>query len=134
VFHFAGDGSRETTPLGPGVLVLRVKAVKVPGSRGVCVFVAQPVLTQSTRSSIPALAERARLREFNFGSAGFGLKMSPGDFVALGPEKYLSDGSSLGGLFFSKPEGTLFLNEKTKRPERKPSVRVFILVCTGIGD
>ena len=77
----------------------------------------------------------ARFHEFDFSSAGFGLKMSPGDFVVLGPDKYISDRSTLGGLFFSKPEGSLFFDKtKRKMPKHKPAVRVFVLVCTGIGD
>ncbi len=135
VFYVSSDGSREKATIGPGMLVLRIKAVKTPGSRGVCIFVAQPVFTQPTGSLIPALADRARLHEFDFSSAGFGLKMSPGDFVVLGPEKYISDRSTLGGLLFSKPEGSLFFNKaKRKGPEHKPAVRILLLVCTGISD
>jgi hypothetical protein len=133
VSYVSSDGSRETTPIGPGVLVLRIKAEKIPASRGVCDLVAYPVFSLPIRSSIPQLAARARLREFSFGCAGFGLKMSPGDFVVLGPEKYVSDQRALGGLFFSKPEGSMFFSEtERKLPERKPAVRMFLLVCTSI--
>jgi hypothetical protein len=61
--------------------------------------------------------------------------MSPGDFVFLGPEKYIEDQTTLGGLFFNKPEGSLFFGAtEHKGPEQKPAVRVFLLVCTGIND
>lgn len=133
VSYVSSDGSSETISIGPGVLVLRVKSVKVPGSRGVCIFVAQPVLTQPTQSSIPELADMARLREFDFRSVGFGLKMSAGDFFVLGPKKYIDDRSSLGSLFFSNPEGSLFFDEK-KLPENKPVVRVFVFACAGMSD
>ncbi len=135
VHYISAEGTKETAAVGPGMLVLRIKAVKVTGSEGVCIFVAQPVFTQPVMSSIPALAERAKLHEFIFGSAAFGLKISPGDFVILGPQKYDSSRSTLGGLFFSKPEGTLFFtNTEHKVPEHKPSVRVLLLVCTGVGN
>jgi len=135
VFYVSSDSSREKATIGPGLLVLRIKAVKIPGSRGVSIVAAQPVFTQPIRSSIPALADRARLHEFAFSSAAFGLKMGPGDFLVLGPKEYISDGSTLGGLLFSKPEGSLFFDGvKHKVPERKPAVRVFLLVCTGISD
>ncbi len=135
VSYVSSDGTREKAAMGPGLLVLRIKAVKIPGSRGVCIVVAQPVFTQPMRSSIPALADRVKLHEFAFSSASFGLKMGPGDFVVLGPKEYISDGSTLGGLLFSKPEGSLFFNGvKHKVPKRKPSVRIFLLVCTSISD
>ncbi len=133
ISYVSTDGSRETAPIGPGVLVLRIKAQKIPASRGVCDLIAYPVFVPPIRPAIPQLAARARLREFSFGCAGFGLKMGPGDFVVLGPEKYVSDQTALDGLFFSKPEGSMFFSEtERKPPERKPAVRVFLLVCTGI--
>lgn len=133
VSYVSSDGSRESTPIGPGVLVLRIKAEKIPASRGVCDLVAYPVFSLPIRSAVPQLAARARLREFSFGCAGFGLKMSPGDFVVLGSEKYVSDQRVLGGLFFSKPEGSMFFSEaERKLPQHKPAVRIFLLVCTGI--
>jgi hypothetical protein len=59
--------------------------------------------------------------------------MSPGDFVVLGPEKYLSDQTALGGLFFSNPQGSMFFSKtERKPPQLKPAVRIFLLVCTGI--
>jgi len=81
----------------------------------------QPVFSLPVRSSIPQLAAREKSGEFLFTSAGFKLKMSPGDFVILGPQKYISHQITLGGLSFS-------------RPEPKPVVRVFLFVCTGIID
>ena len=126
--------SREGANVGPGILALRIRAEKIPAFRGVCNVNACPVFSPPiTVSAIPQLAARAQLREFLFHSAAFGVNMSPGDFVLLGPEKYIEDQTALGGLFFSKPEGSLFLNRmERKPPERKPAVRVFLLVCTGI--
>jgi hypothetical protein len=127
------DGSREAAAIGPGVLALRIKAQKPPASRGVCNLIAYPVFSPPIRPSVPQLAARAKLHELSFGSAGFELKMGQGDFVVLGPEKYVSDQTSLGGLFFSKPEGSMFFSEtERKLPQRKPAVRIFLLVCTGI--
>jgi hypothetical protein len=135
VYYISAEGAKETADIGPGMLVLRIKAVKVAGSEGLCIFVAQPVFTQPIRSLIPELAERAKLNEYIFRSAAFGLKISPGDFVVLGPENYDSSRSTLGGLFFGKPEGTLFFTStERKMPEHRPAVRVLMLVCTGIGN
>jgi hypothetical protein len=121
IFYISTSGSMEGTTIGPGILALRIKAEKVPGSRGVCEVDAKPVFPSPIRTQIPRLAPREKFGEFLFTSAGFKLKMSPGDFVILGPEKYISHQITLGSLFFS-------------RPKPKPVVRVFLFVCTGIID
>ncbi len=134
VFFTSISGSREGANVGPGILGLRIKAEKMPGLRGACNVNAYPVFSPPKLSgSIPQLTARAKLREFLFTSAAFGLRMSPGDFIFLGPEKYIGDQTTLGGLFFSKPEGSLFFSvTERKGPERKPAVRIFLIVCTGI--
>jgi hypothetical protein len=131
IYYTATDGSTEGANVGPGIFGLRVNADKIPGSRGVCNLVAYPVFSPPTESAIPQLKERGQLREFPFTCAAFGLKMSPGDFIFLAPNEYVSDQTALGGLFFSNPQGGLFFS-KTKAPEYKPAVRIFLLVCTGI--
>ena len=119
VFYISTEGSMEGATIGPGMLALRIKAEKIPGSRGVCNVDVQPVFSSPIRSSIPQLAARAKSGEFLFAVAGFRLKMSPGDFVFLGPEKYSSDQITLAGLFFSGPG-------------LRPVVRTFLLVCNRI--
>jgi len=131
IYYTVANGSREAANVGPGVFGLRIKAEKIPGSRGVCDLVAYPVFSPPTQSTIRQLDARGKLREFPFTSAAFGLKMSPGDFVFLAPKEYVSDQTALGGLFFSNPRGGLFFS-KTKSPEYKSAVRIFLLVCTGI--
>ena len=74
-------------------------------------------------------------REVPFTAAALGLKMSPGDFVYLGPKQFVSDQTDLGGLFFTNLRGSVFLNRaERKPPERKTAVRVFLLACTRIDD
>lgn len=131
IFYTAANDSREAANVGPGVFGLRIKAEKIPGSRGVCDLVGYPVFSPPTESAIPQLDALGKLREFPFTCAAFGLKMSPGDFVFLAPKEFVSDQTELGGLFFSNPRGGLFFS-KTKAPEYKPAVRIFLLVCTGI--
>ncbi len=135
VFYISSSGSMEGVTIGPGELSLRIKAEKIPGSRGVCKMSAVPVFSPPIRGSIPELVYRAKAGEFPFSSCGFGLKMSPGDLVVLGPEKYIDHQITLGGLFFSRPEGSLFFSRtERKPPERKPAVRIFLLLCTSIND
>ena len=133
VSYVAGDGLRHKANIGPGALALRLNAESTPGSRGLCKLVAYPVFALPTISPIPQLQARARSREFSFATAAFGLKMGRGDLVVLGPRRYADDESTLGGLFFFKPEGSLFFSER-KPPEQKPALRVFVLVCTRISD
>jgi hypothetical protein len=121
IFYISTAGSMEGATIGPGKLALRIKVEKIPGERGACKVNAQPVFPSPITSPIPQLAERAKSNEFLFTSAGFYLKMSPGDFVLLGPDKYIGHQITLGSLFFS-------------RPGRRPSIRMFLIVCTGIID
>jgi len=133
ISFIAANGSGQGATIGPGNLVLRIKAEKIPEARGVCKLIAYPVFTVPIISSIPELVARAKLREFVFFSAAFGLKMGPGDFVVLAPERYISDQSTLGGLFFSKPEGSLFFSPADPRKsEPKPTAKIFLLVCSRI--
>ncbi|MGD2094645.1 MAG: hypothetical protein PVH77_06535 [Phycisphaerales bacterium] len=136
IFFKSIYGSREGANVGPGILALRIKTQKVPSSRGVINVTAYPVFSPPIgRSTIPELDTRVKRREFIFSSAAFGLKMSPGDFILLGPKEYNSDQTSLGGLFFSNPKGSLFPDEtEGKSSVFKASVRIFLLVCTGIND
>ncbi len=136
IFFTSIYGSREGANVGPGILVLRIKTQKVPSSRGVINVTTYPVFSPPTRKrTIPQLEARAKRREFPFSAAAFALKMGPGDFILLGPKEHNSDQTTLGGLFFSNPQGSLFLNEtEGKPPEYKPAVRIFLLVCTGIND
>lgn len=133
VSFVSGDLTPQRASIGPGILALRIKATKIPDIRGTCTMVAHPVFTLPATSSIPELAARGKLREFPFVTAAFGLRMSAGDFVVLGPEKYLGDFSTLSSVFFSNPEGSVFFSPgESKPPQRKPSVRLFLLVCIRI--
>jgi hypothetical protein len=131
IYYTATDGSVKGANVGPGIFGLRVNSDKIPGSRGVCNLVAYPVFSPQIQGAIQQLKTVGNLREFSFTSAAFGLKMSPGDFVFLAPKEYISDQTTLGGLFFSNPRGGLFFS-KAKEPEYKPAVRIFLLICTGI--
>jgi hypothetical protein len=121
VFYISTAGSMEGVTIGPGKLALRIKVEKILGERGVCKVTAQPVFPSPITSPIPQLAERTKVNEFLFTSAGFYLKMSPGDFILLGPDKYIGHQITLGSLLFSNPKP-------------KPTVRMFLIICTRIID
>ena len=119
VFYFSTPDSMEGATVGPGVLALRIQAKKIGSSRGVCRVNAVPVSAPSRRYSIQQSVGSRQTGEFVFGSAGFGLKMSPGDFIILGPKKYISHQITLGSLFFSKTTP-------------RSVVRIFLVICTGM--
>ena len=129
------DLSQQLVNVSPGVIVLRLRAEPVPGGRGVRKIIAYPVHTLPGSLAIPELEATVRQREFFFGAAAFASQMSPGDFVLLAPNAYTGERSSLGGLFFNKAVGTIFPDPERRRPpERKPTVRVFVLICTRMSD
>jgi len=119
IFCVSTAGSMEGATIGPGELSLRIKAEKIPGSRGVCKVDIVPAFPSSVTTLIPQLAKREKSRELLFPCCGFSSKMSPGDFIFLGSKKYIDSQITLAGLFFS-------------RPGRKPVVRAYLLVCAGI--
>jgi hypothetical protein len=129
------DLSGQTANVGPGSLVLRIRAESVPWARGVRKIIAYPTYMPLARSAIPELGAIIRRHEFYFAPAAFAAQMGPGDLLVLGPDKYTGEQTTLGGLFFSRPQGCLFLAPGgSKPPAYRPCVRIYILVCAGISD
>ncbi len=127
--------SRHSANVGAGVLALRFWADPTPLARGVRKIIGCPVYTFPTSGAIPELQAQLLRREFAFEPAAFACQMGPGDLLVLGPERYTGERVTLGGLFFNKPEETLFFNpNKAKPPERKPAVRVYVLLCTRVSS
>ncbi len=123
--------SHQVANVAAGMLVLRLRAEPIPGARGVRKIVAYPVYTPGVAMAIPELEAAAKQREFYFAPAAFASQMSPGDFVLLAPNTYTAERQTLGGLFFNKASETVFVDPERKRPpERKPTVRLFVLLCT----
>jgi hypothetical protein len=133
---FVGNNlMKQTANVGPGVLALRLRAEPIPWARGVHKIIGYPTYTIPIVSAITPLQERARRNEFYFEPAAFAVQMAPGDLIVIGPDRYTGERLSLGGLFFNKPEGTLFFNPSTRTPPTiRPAVRIYILVCMAIND
>ena len=97
------------------------------------VLVASPAFAVPMNTAIKQLADRMKAREKQFNSAAFGVRMSPGDLVVLGPSMYINDDTMLPGLFFSNPQGGPFPDaDKARLPQSGPAVRVFVIICTGV--
>jgi hypothetical protein len=129
------DLSSQSVTVGPGMLVLRLRSEPIPWARGVRKIIAYPTFTLPTESAIPQLSQMVRRNEFYFSPAAFAVQMGPGDLVVLGPDSYTGEQATLGGLFFARPQGRLFLNpNKPGPPQYKPAVRLYILVCSTISE
>jgi hypothetical protein len=125
--------AKETVDVGSGILALRLWAQRSPWGPNVRRIIGCPTYLVPTGTPIPELQAQARKQDFPFESAAFACEMRPGDLLVLGPEKYTGERASLGGLFFNKSGETLFFNaDKPKLPERRPAVRVYVLVCTQV--
>jgi len=121
ISYLSSGGFREQREIGPGAMVLRLRAEKVPAARGVCNVTVVPMFSLSASSAVPQLAAQLRAGEVAFESVSFTVKMSPGDFVFLGPKKHVSYQADLAGRFFSRASG------------RYP-LRTFLIVCSTVGD
>ncbi len=133
---FVGNNlASQTVNVGPGSLVLRLRAEPIPWARGVRKIIAYPTYTLPTSAAIPQLHLMARKNEFYFAPAAFATQMGPGDFLLLGPDAYTGEQLTLGGLFFNNPQGRLFFDPtRSDPPKFKSSARVYVLICGGITE
>lgn len=136
VYYVSSQGlNKEGANIGPGLLVMRIKAGDTSSLNDAANVTIYPVFKVPVGSNIPQLDAMQKTREFPFTAAAFGLYMSPGDFIILSPEEFVGDPSTLGSLFFCNPQGSMFFQkDKRKPPAVKPSFRVYMLTCTAIND
>jgi hypothetical protein len=121
LFHIGAEGLLEGITVGPGRLVLRVKADLIPGSKGLCRVAAVPVFMPAPVGFCSGAGGHAVPEEVFFGSTGLSAKLRPGHFILLGS----TDGSGgqlmLDGLLFRSLGG-------------KSLLRVVFVVCADIVD
>jgi hypothetical protein len=134
--NFIGhDLSPQVANVGSGALVLRLVAEPIPWARDVRKVIGYPTYLPPSSGAIPELQAQALRGAFFFESAAWACQMGRGDFLVLGPEKYTGERNTLGGLFFNKPDESLFFNpHKQALPQRRTAVRVYVLVCTYVSD
>ncbi len=133
VSYTALNGSKESARVGPGVFAMHITVEKTTTLDDAATVTIYPIFTLMSSSAIPQLNMQEKLRDFPFTSVALRLNMIPGDFIFLAPESNVSDQSTVDGLFFGNPDGTLFMNfDENKLPQRKPSVRVYLLYCMGL--
>lgn len=121
VFYATAKGKTEGVTIGPGMLNLQIKAEKIPGLKNMCNVSLQPIFSPPKISPILQLADHVKAKEFPFTCCRFRSRMSPGEFIFLGPEKYTDHQTTLEALFFN-------------RGEREPVIKTFLLLCASIND
>lgn len=124
VFYTETDGRIAGATLANGATALRITAARVPGARGLCRVNVQPVFKSGPMmGTVDRLAGAGRPGDALFDSAGFELKISPGEFVLLGPAQPSPDpaGMTLDGVFFSADEA-------------QQVVRMYLIFCGRVVD
>jgi hypothetical protein len=101
----------------PGRVVLKVKALPVPGARGVCNFTAVPMFVAAVPT---AVGTAAAAQDKPFDDLAFGVSISPGDFLVIGPAVMPRPRESIASLFFTAAQGTY--------------ARLYVIFCGGITD
>jgi hypothetical protein len=143
VFYTSATGAMEAVTLGPGSIGLRLTAQIFPGLRGLCDVRVQPAFISPLRGPVPRTDGRPGSGDFSFTLTGFNLKMSPGDFLLLGPGKDIAEGITLASYFFSRPAPNprvkMFLPPPSGaggkvQPYNGPVVRTYLVICTGVND
>ena len=125
-------GDKEKVRVEPGYLTMYLEVKKSLNAENKGTVIIYPLYSLMTSNTIPELDMRFKLRDFAFDSTALKLDMQPGDFIFIAPERFIMDQTTLSGLFFSNPYGTVFMNlDENRPPERKPSFRVYVLTCVG---
>ena len=142
VYYRNLNGEKESARIGPGNIVLHIavkKAETFDNAAEVTIF---PLFTRISGSSLSRYALMDKAQDFPFYAAAMQLNMIPGDFIFLAPEQYTDDQTSLSGLFFGNPMGSIFddpdeqklptRRETQDRTKLKPSIKVYIITCVGL--
>jgi hypothetical protein len=116
IFYRTKDNQINGATLGPGETLLRLTAITPPDVRGVCKLTIEPMF-KNTEKSQPASADA---NDLVFTTATFSVKMSPGDFVLLGPASFSPQDMTLGSIFFSSPKTSM--------------VQFYMIVCAGVSN
>ncbi|NQV32717.1 MAG: hypothetical protein HQ515_08490 [Phycisphaeraceae bacterium] len=126
-------GDTQSASVGPGQLNLRLKAQKTKGSPYPNRITGYPMVTVPSHKGIKKLDQLSRQYEAAFLSSSFSASVLPGDVFLLGPEEFFGEITTLGGLFFFNPQGRFFDSPRAGAPPvAKPTVRVYMILCTRI--
>jgi hypothetical protein len=118
IFYNGTNGQVKGVTIQPGKLALQFTPTQIPGTKGFCRLNIVPV-SISARSSDYLPDELKNNEKIIFNSAGFNIEISEGDFILIGPEKFIDHQHTLPGLLFCR-----------QSPE--PKFRMFLILCKEI--
>lgn len=127
------NGDIEAARVGPGYITLHFSVEKADSLDDAATVKMFPLFTRMSTNTISQFAQLEKLQDFPFYSAAIQINMMPGDFIFLAPEQHSNDQEKLSSLFFNNPQGSLFFNpDERKLPERKPTIKVYLITCVGL--
>ena len=116
IFYRTQDNQISGATLGPGDAMLRLTAITPPDVRGVSKLTIEPMF----KNMAPSQTASADANDLVFTTVTFSVKMSPGDFVLLGPASFSRQDMTLGSIFFSSPDTS--------------TVQIYMIVCAGVSN
>jgi len=116
IFYRTQDNQINGATLGQGETMLRLTAVTPPDVRGVCKLTIEPMFKRTAKSQTAA----ADANDLVFTASTFSVRMSPGDFVLLGPASFSPRDMTLGSIFFWSPGIS--------------AVQLYMIVCAGVSN
>ena len=119
IFYMSIDGAMAGSTIGPGAVIVRVRANAMAGYRDRCVVNFAPMFLPPFGSGLPEFAQRERAEQLYFRAVAAELVMARGDFFCYGPSRYNTSGIALSNLVFN-----------VHGPVEK--VRVYLIMCNGI--
>jgi hypothetical protein len=116
IFYRTADNQISGVTLGKGEAMFRISAAAVSDMRGVCNMTVEPLFKNTTSSDNSS----GLGGELSFGTASLTAKMSPQDFVLIGPANYTPRGMTPESVFFLPPDNS--------------SIQIYLIVCTGVNN
>ncbi len=114
VFYRDKIGELAAVEVGPGEAVLKFRAERLLGLRGVCRLFVEPAIKAERDFAKPT-------EDLYITNSGFEVRISPYEFFVIGPDIFDKTEASLKGLMFC-------------RTQPKATVRICVVACVGIVD
>ena len=126
ISYIGRQGDIETAEAGPAILGMQVTARQLlpdattnSFNTATASIQITPIIYSSAESVSVELADKIRANDLRIYSAGFGLKVKPGDFIVLAPAKMTEDETTAAGRFFIKQEPPA-------------TIRILLFICVSI--
>lgn len=118
VFYYSSEDNLKGVTIGRGNLSFQITASQIPDTKSFCRLSVVPAFPQRN-SGNPSVSEFDISDDVIFSSVGFHIRISPGDFILIGPREYIPHQYTLPAVLFC-----------SQKPE--PVVRIFLILCKQI--